>query len=81
MTADHTKDDKYYGKTTTDEFGEGTVQYGKYVSSNPNGNETRQIMIKETNLPFKYRKIRAEIVVNVTVDANGVISTPSGSGN
>lgn len=73
MTADHTKDDKYYGKTTTDEFGEGTVQYGKYVSSNPNGNETRQIMIKETNLPFKYRKIRAEIVVNVTFDANGKV--------
>lgn len=73
MTADHVKDDKYYGKTTTDEFGEGTVQYGKYVSSNPNGNETRQIMIKETNLPSKYRKIRAEIVVNVTFDANGKV--------
>lgn len=73
MTADHTKDDKYYGKTTTDEFGEGTVQYGKYVSSNPNSNETRQIMIKETNLSKEYRKIRAEIVVNVTFDANGKV--------
>ena len=74
MTSDYAKDDNYTGNTTTDEYGEGYVQYGKYVSSNPNGNETRQIRIKETNLSDKYRTIRAEIVVNVTFDANGLVN-------
>lgn len=73
MTSDHAKDDKYSGTITTNDFGEGTVKYGKYVSSNPNSNETRQIMIKETNLSDKYRKIRGEIVVNVTFNANGKV--------
>ena len=74
MTSDYAKDDNYTGNTTTDEYGEGYVQYGKYVSSNPNGSETRQIRIKETNLSDKYRAIRAEIVVNVTFDANGLVN-------
>ena len=74
MTSDYAKDDNYTGNTTTDEYGEGYVQYGKYVSSNANGSETRQIRIKETNLSDKYRAIRAEIVVNVTFDANGLVN-------
>ena len=81
MTSDYTRDDNYTGNTTTDTYGEGYVQYGKYVSSNPNGNETRSIMIKETNLSDQYRTIRGEIVVNVTFDANGIVqdvSVPGG---
>ena len=73
MTSDYTKDNEYTGNTTTDTYGEGYVQYGKYVSSNPNGSETRRIMIKETNLSDQYRPIRGEIVVNVTFDANGIV--------
>ena len=81
MTSDYARDDNYTGNTTTDTYGEGYVQYGKYVSSNPNGNETRSIMIKETNLSDQYRTIRGEIVVNVTFDANGIVqdvSVPGG---
>lgn len=81
MTSDYARDDNYTGNTTTDTYGEGYVQYGKYVSSNPNGNEVRSIRIKETNLSDQYRTIRAEIVVNVTFDANGIVqdvSVPGG---
>ena len=74
MTSDYTRDDNYTGNTTTDTYGEGYVQYGKYVSSNPNGNETRSIMIKETNLSDQYRTIRGEIVVNVTFNPNGLVT-------
>lgn len=77
MTQDYAKDDEYTGNTTTDSNGEGYVQFGKYVSSNPNGNETRSIRIKESNLSNQYRQIRAEIVVNVTFDANGLIKNVS----
>lgn len=77
MTSDYARDDDYTGNTTTDTYGEGYVQYGKYVSSNPNGNETRSIMIKETNLSDQYRTIRGEIVVNVTFDANGIVQDVS----
>ena len=81
MTSDYSKDNSYTGNTTTDQNGEGYVQYGKYISSNPNGNETRSIRIKETNLSDQYRTIRAEIVVNVTFNADGIIqdvSVPGG---
>ena len=80
-TSDYSKDNSYTGNTTTDQNGEGYVQYGKYISSNPNGNETRSIRIKETNLSDQYRTIRAEIVVNVTFNADGIIqdvSVPGG---
>ena len=36
-TSDYSKDNSYTGNTTTDQNGEGYVQYGKYISSNPNG--------------------------------------------
>ena len=81
MTSDYARDDDYTGNITTDGYGEGYIQYGKYVSSNPNDNETRSIMIKETNLSDQYRPIRGEIVVNVTFDANGIVqevSVPGG---
>ena len=73
-TADYGKDTSYTGTTTTGTDGEGYIQFGKYSSSTPNSSETRTLRISETNLPEEYRAIRAEIAVNVTFDANGIIT-------
>ena len=72
-TPDNQIDSNYVGNGTTDINGETYIQFGKYVSSNPNEDETRRLIIKESNLNENYRKIRAEIVVDVTFDPNGVV--------
>ena len=77
----YAKDDNYAGNTVTDSNGEGYVQYGKYMPDNPNENEIRTILIKESNLSENYRPIRvAAITINVTFDPNGKIIDATVSG-
>ncbi len=81
MTPDYHTDENYVGTGVTDVNGETFIQFGKYVSSNPNGDETRLVKFVESNLSDQYRPIRATIVVSVTFDANGIIkdvSVPGG---
>lgn len=81
ITPDYAKDENYTGRDTTNIHGEAYIQFGKYISSNPNVDETRTVIIKETNLSDQYRPIRAELAVNVTFDPNGIvkeISVPGG---
>lgn len=72
-TLDYQMDSNYKGNGITDEKGETFIQFGKYVSNNPNGDETRRLIIKESNLNENYRPIRGEIAVDVTFDANGIV--------
>ena len=80
MTSDYHTDENYVGTGVTDANGETFIQFGKYISSNPNGNETRIVKIVESNLSDQYRPIRATIAVNVTFDANGIITNVSAPG-